>query len=73
MHSAEFNLTEISDKEYLEKLYKAFFNRGMDDEGYLHWTEEFAAGKNRDYILNEFLKSIEFKDLCAEYGINPGR
>ncbi len=73
IHSDEYNLTHKDDKQYLEKLYKAFFNRGMDDAGYALWTQVFAEGKGRDYVLNEFLKSEEFKLLCVKYGIKSGR
>ena len=73
IHSEEYNLTPKDDKQYLEKLYKAFFNRGMDDGGYALWTRVLSEGKDRDYILNEFLKSEEFKLLCVKYGIKSGR
>ena len=73
IHSAEYEMNPTNDKEYLDKLYKAFFNRYMDDAGYILWSQELASGRSRDEILNEFLISIEFYNLCNEYGISPTR
>lgn len=70
IHSAEYRAKTDTDTEYLDKLYKAFFNRDMDPSGQATWEAAFAEGKDRDYILNEFLKSEEYHNLCAEYGIN---
>ncbi len=71
IHSPEYELTPRNDKEYLEILYKAFFNRDMDQGGYQLWSSQLASGRPRDEILHEFLISQEFCNLCAEYGIRP--
>ena len=71
IHSPEHELTPRNDKEYLEVLYKAFFNRDMDKGGYQLWSSQLASGRERDEILHEFLISQEFCNLCAEYGIRP--
>ena len=71
IHSPEYELTPRNDDEYLEVLYKAFFNRDMDPQGYQLWSSQLTAGRPRDEVLHEFLISQEFCNLCAEYGIRP--
>ena len=71
IHSPEYDLTPKDNRKYLEQLYKAFFNRDMDQGGYEHWNAQLESGRTRDDILHEFLISNEFCNLCAEYGIRP--
>ena len=69
IHSAEFQKKTMSDDEYITKLYHAFFNREPDAPGMASWQADLAAGKGRDFVLNGFLVSDEYKNLCANYGI----
>lgn len=72
-HSPEYLGHNDNNNAYLKKLYKVLFNRDMDAGGKQVWTQAFAQGATRDAVLEEFLKSQEFKDMCKMYGINPGR
>ncbi len=72
-HSPEYLAQKDNNNAYLKKLYKVLFNRDMDAGGKQVWTNAFAQGASRDAVLEEFLKSQEFKDMCNMYGINPGR
>ena len=77
--SPEYLGTNATDQEFLYVLYEAFFNRQPDTAGYDRWLTELsvqtpivgqtAARKN---VLNGFLGSPEFKNLCDEYGITRG-
>ena len=69
IHSAEFQGKIMSDEEYITKLYHAFFNREPDAPGMASWKADIAAGKGRDFVLNGFLVSDEYNNLCANYGI----
>ena len=69
IHSEEFQNKKISDDEYITRLYHAFFNREPDKAGMKSWKKDLANGKGRDYVLNGFLVSDEFRALCEEYGI----
>ena len=84
--SQEFIDKDTSNEEYLTILYEAFFNRDPDPTGFNLWMEILNAGiqssfamqtlntgNARDQVLNGFLSSQEFIELCEEYGILPFR
>jgi len=71
IYSQEFLNKNTTNEEYLTILYKAFFNRGPDQAGWDVWIAELNSGRDRGYILNGFLGSQEFINLCEGYGINP--
>jgi len=67
--SEEFENWDTSDSEFVTILYRAFFNREPDINGYNHWMDYLANGTNRLDILNGFTSAQEFKTLCENYGI----
>ncbi len=69
--SKEFLAREHSDEEFVTILYRAFFNREPDTNGYNAWLERLAGGMTRKSVLDGFLKSKEFSKLCSDYGITP--
>lgn len=70
--SDELLSKNLSDNEFLNILYLAFFNRQPDAAGLSNWINAIARGANRRYVLNGFVNSTEFKILCDSYGIRPG-
>ncbi len=73
VHSQEFVNKSVSNEEFLNIMYRAFFNRQPDPAGFNGWLAELNKGRTRQYILAGFVNSQEFKNLCASFGINPGR
>lgn len=71
--SQEFTNQNLNDDDYLNVLYSAFFNREADEGGFNYWKEQIANGKNRSEVLDGFIYSQEFKNLCATYSIMPSR
>jgi hypothetical protein len=69
--SPEFIGLSTTNAEYLTILYSAFFNRGPDPAGWNGWLTELDAGRDRGEVLNGFIYSSEFGDLCDSYGILP--
>ena len=69
--SQEFIGKGTVNADYLTILYKAFFNRDPDPGGWDAWLSELNAGKDRGDVLDGFLYSLEFSELCEEYGISP--
>jgi len=69
--SKEFLAHEHSDEEFVTILYSAFFNREPDANGYNAWLARLAGGMTRKSVLDGFLKSKEFAELCSNYGITP--
>lgn len=69
--SEEFLANNHGNEAFLTILYSAFFNRQPDAEGYSAWLNRMAGGMNRGKVLDGFLKSQEFAQLCADFGITP--
>jgi len=69
--SQEFTNRDTSDQDYLYILYRAFFNREPDNDGYFYWLDNIRNGVSREEVLYGFLYSTEFYNLCQEYGISP--
>jgi hypothetical protein len=71
--SQEFTRSIMSDEAYMRILYKAFFNRDPDAAGLAGWLEVLNGGIARVEVLNGFIYSKEFGELCQKYGIKPFR
>ena len=71
-HSNEFAKLNVSDTEYIKRLYKAAFNREADDFGVSNRLKELEYGFTWDYILKKVTGSAEFKSKCAAAGIEQG-
>ncbi len=69
--SEEFQASNHGNEAFLTILYSAFFNRQPDAEGYSAWLGRMAGGMSREKVLDGFLKSREFAQLCADFGITP--
>jgi len=67
--SAEFTGKPITDLEFVNILYKAFFNRTGDNDGVNGWLGQLEGGKSRTAVVNGFLHSDEFVNLCNGYHI----
>ena len=69
--SEEFASSNHGNEAFLTILYRSFFNREPDAEGYNTWLGRMTGGMSREKVLDGFLKSQEFAQLCAAYGITP--
>lgn len=70
--SAEFISRNVSNRSYVETLYRAFFNRPADTAGCDYWLNRMTAGASRRDVLAGFVNSAEFAQLCAQFNIQPG-
>ena len=50
-------------------LYRAILNREADEGGLATWTGLLAGGTSRQAVLDGFVLSTEFANLCDSYGI----
>ena len=75
IYSDEFQTKNVSNEEYLNILYEAFFNRSPDLEGFQGWLRllESEGVEARTTVLDGFLISQEFATLCSIYGILPNK
>jgi len=70
--SEEFMAKNLNNEQFLQVMYRAFFDRAPDPGGFNDWMSELNNGNSREYVLAGFVNSQEFNQLCADYGINAG-
>ena len=70
--SDEFRSKNVSNEQFLEVMYRSFFNRPPDPGGFASWLAHLNSGNSRESVIAGFVNSDEFRALCAQYGINPG-
>jgi len=69
--SQEFIDRNTLNEEFVVILYRAFFGREPDAGGYAGWVDALFRGKSRQEVLDGFIYSTEFENLCDRYGIKP--
>lgn len=72
LYSEEFKISNFSNEQYVDILYRTLLGRNADAAGKADWVGRLNAGQSRSQILAGFAYSIEFNDLCREYGIKVG-
>lgn len=70
--SEEFENRKLSNGDYVDTLYRTFFDREADKGGRADWMGRLAAGNSRESVLSGFVNSEEFSKLCDRYGIARG-
>ena len=64
-------ISEYSNEEFVEFLYKAIFGRKPDISGYLGWLSIMEDGMAREDVVNNFTHSEEFIYFCSLFGVIP--
>lgn len=67
--SQEFTDADISDSEYVKRLYRTFMGREYDQSGYDNWMNALASGQSREFVFRGFAQSEEWAGICSDYGI----
>lgn len=70
--SKEFIDFDLSDEDYVKRLYLTFMDREADQGGLDHWTSQLAAGQTREYVFYGFVNSQEWANVCLDAGIVSG-
>lgn len=70
--SDEFKYKDIGDEDYVDILYRTMFGQAGDEPGRVFWLGEMSTGFSRLYVYHGFAESVQFENLCAEYGIRRG-
>ena len=69
----EFMKRNLSVEDFVETLYATFFDRESDPEGKAGWVDAIKSGKKtRAEVVNDFIESTEWCDVCATYGVKSG-
>ena len=67
--SAEFINQNVSNEEYVTRLYRTFMDREPEQEGFDAWVARLNEGATREEVFRGFSQSVEFGRICASYGI----
>ena len=71
--STEFKKRDLNNAQFLTTMYKAFFDREPDADGYNEWYTKLQNGEvSREQVVAGFTNSPEFVNLCNKYRIYPG-
>ena len=67
--SSEFLNQNVSNEEFVNRLYRTFMGREADQAGFDAWVGQLDSGVSRDDVFNGFAASQEFGVICSQYGI----
>ena len=70
--SKEITNKNISNEDFVKLLYLTILNRNADKGGLKYWVDQLNVKMTREYVVNGFINSKEFGDLCNKYGVNRG-
>ncbi len=70
LHSQELRNQNLSDTEFVTRMYRTFLNREPDEAGLADWVNRLETGKEtRDSLVYGFTLSKEFGNIKASYGL----
>lgn len=73
LEAPEFMQRNLSVEDFVETLYKTFFDRGSDPAGRKTWVNAIRSGrKSRAAVVNDFIESTEWCNVCASYSVKSG-
>ena len=73
LFSQEFANRNLSIEDFVETLYQTFFGRDSEPNGKAYWVGELKNGtKSRNDVINGFIDSTEWCNICADYGVRSG-
>ncbi len=67
--STELKNKNLSDEEFVIRLYNALFDRNPDATGKVNWLTKMKNGYTREKVFDGFAASAEFKNLVASFGL----
>ena len=70
--SKEYINKHTSNDAYVRMLYRVYMDREADSSGYNTWMGLLNSGAwSREQVMQGFSRSVEFKNICARYGMTP--
>lgn len=68
----EFKARELNDEDFIKVMYQAIMDRDADNDGLEMWLDVLSNGVSRTFILQQFMGSEEFSDICEDFEIQKG-
>lgn len=72
LYSDEMKNMNLSDEDFVRTLYSTLLDREPDGEGLANWTKALAEGQSRESIIDGFIDSTEWANICLRFGIYSG-
>ena len=72
IEAPEFLNRNLSDSDFVDVLYKTFFDRSADESGKAFWMGHLASDMTREQVVRGFIDSTEWCNLCAYYNVKSG-
>ena len=72
LDAPEFLNRGLNDSQFLDILYRTFFDRESDTAGKNYWLKRLDSGTSRRVVVNDFIESTEWCNVCATYGVKSG-
>ena len=73
IEAPEFKNRGLGDEDFVETLYKTFFDRASEADGKAFWVGQLKKGTmTRDQVIMGFIDSKEWCNVCATYGVKSG-
>ena len=69
--SPEFLGKNKTDEQFVDTLYRTFFDREADDEGRAFWIKKIKES-SKETVIEGFINSTEWCNICAAYGVKSG-
>lgn len=70
LHSEELKNQNLSDEEFVRRMYQTFLNREPDEAGLTDWLGRLSRGEEtRDSLVYGFTNSREFGELKKKYNL----
>lgn len=70
LHSQELQNLQLSDEEFVRRMYQTFLNREPEENGLQDWIGRLRRGEEtRDSLVYGFTNSREFVNLKREYNL----
>ena len=67
--SDEIKGKNLTNREYVRRIYKAMLDRDPDSGGWDYWEGRLNSGSNPTEVIAGFINSKEFTGICDEFGI----
>ena len=72
LESPEFINRGLNDSDFLDVLYHTFYDRDADANGKAYWLGRLSGGTSKWQVVNDFIESTEWCNVCATYGVRSG-
>ena len=72
IEAPEFLNRNLANDQFVDVLYKTFFDREADAAGKAFWIGHLTSDMTREQVVRGFVDSTEWCNLCATYGVKSG-